>query len=321
MLFRRCIGIVIAWLAFAFLTLTNPATGQSPIPAFPPGMFQNRSALNAAGGGGGFTGVGDVVSGWKFYAGLRAFSAADRGNRLVNACNSTGGVDVGCADLSSDVTTGDLVPATVSGITCPGANCTAKILYDRSGALNCGGSACDVTSPNVSERASLVASCIGSKACLQWTATGQTEGPHSALTFTAIPQPFTFSFIFNLTSSAASADIMACPVGGVFATTDTGPNFNNFAGSTATAAISTATSYSNQSVFNGASSDIVINGTSNVVNPGTSGCATNDSIRIGWDSFNHTGTAKSGEYAILPSAMTSGQKTSVTSNQRAYWGF
>lgn len=50
---RRSAWLVVAWLAFAFLTLTNPATGQSPIRGFPPGTFQSRAALDAAGGGGG----------------------------------------------------------------------------------------------------------------------------------------------------------------------------------------------------------------------------------------------------------------------------
>lgn len=47
MLFRA-ISVAIAWLAFAFLTLTNPAVGQSPIAGFPPGTFQSRAAIDAS---------------------------------------------------------------------------------------------------------------------------------------------------------------------------------------------------------------------------------------------------------------------------------
>jgi hypothetical protein len=75
----------------------------------------------------------DDVTTWQAFWSLRAYSAATRGTKLANVCNSTGGVDVGCADMLSDAVTGNLVSATISGITCPGANCTVKTLYDQVG--------------------------------------------------------------------------------------------------------------------------------------------------------------------------------------------
>lgn len=106
----------------------------------------------------GYTGPGDIIS-YDMYFGLRAYSAATRGQKLINACNSTGGVDVGCADLSSDATTGRLVPATISGITCPGANCTIKIYYDLLGANACNSLTCDETQTTISARDTLDSSC------------------------------------------------------------------------------------------------------------------------------------------------------------------
>lgn len=97
--------------------------------------------------------------------GARSPSSADRGNKLLNVCNSTGGIDVGCADLSSDATTGVLVPATVLGITCPGANCTVKIAYDRSGAGN------DMSNATVATRPTLPANVVGTKACMVFSGT------------------------------------------------------------------------------------------------------------------------------------------------------
>src|ERR1039458_204497 len=78
-----------------------------------------------------YIGPGDIVS-WKSYWSLRSYSCVTRGNKLVNVCNSTGGIDVGCADISSDPTTGALVSATIALITCPGTNCTIKTFYDVS---------------------------------------------------------------------------------------------------------------------------------------------------------------------------------------------
>jgi hypothetical protein len=65
-----------------------------------------------------------------------AWTSASRGNKLYNICNSTGGTDVGCADIFSSATTGLTVPATVGGITCPAASvtvCTVKTWYDGTG--------------------------------------------------------------------------------------------------------------------------------------------------------------------------------------------
>src|SRR6266508_5790881 len=71
----------------------------------------------------GFTGPLDVISANVIACySLRACSAALRGNAAVNACNSTGGIDVGCGDLFTNATTGQLVAGTIGGITCPGAN-------------------------------------------------------------------------------------------------------------------------------------------------------------------------------------------------------
>jgi hypothetical protein len=97
-----------------------------------------------------YQGPGDFLTYSAAY-GLRAFSAATRGNKLINVCNSTGGVDVGCGDLVSNAVTGTLVSATVSGITCPGANCTIKTFYDLTGNGN------DATQSTVASRHTLPA--------------------------------------------------------------------------------------------------------------------------------------------------------------------
>src|SRR6202042_1672288 len=139
------------------------AFGQSsPLPGFPPGVFQNRAAIDAPRAPS-YLGPGDIKSNWYFYYGTRAYSFATLGNKLVNLCNSTGGTDVLCADASSSVSTGDLViPGSLTSF-CPGANCTIKTYYDISGNANCSSAACDATQLTIASRAILTASVIGSK--------------------------------------------------------------------------------------------------------------------------------------------------------------
>jgi hypothetical protein len=81
-------------------------------------FFQSRdSNYNVAisGGAPAFTGPGDIVTGWDFWFGLRAFSSATRGNALVNVCNVPNST---CADFSSAPTTGNLVFADIGGVPC-----------------------------------------------------------------------------------------------------------------------------------------------------------------------------------------------------------
>ena len=103
-----------------------------------------------------FVGAGDIRSFAVWWSNSRAYSLATRGNPLINVCNSTGGADVGCADMVTDATTGVLTPATISGISCPGANCTVKTYYDQTG----GGNSC--TQATVANRNALTASRFGS---------------------------------------------------------------------------------------------------------------------------------------------------------------
>ena len=107
-------------------------------------------------GGTPYTGPGDVASGFvTFWSNSRAYSSAKRGSAIINVCNSTGGTDVGCADMVTSATTGILVPATISGISCPGANCTVKTYYDQVGSNNC-------TQATIANRLTLTASQFGS---------------------------------------------------------------------------------------------------------------------------------------------------------------
>jgi hypothetical protein len=73
------------------------------------------AGLNAATGGGSYTGIGDVKAAWAYW-GLRAYnqSYATAQSKLVNVCNPG---DAACADFSSS-TSGNLVTSYVGGVSC-----------------------------------------------------------------------------------------------------------------------------------------------------------------------------------------------------------
>lgn len=224
--------VLIAWLALCGSVHAQMNGGlQFPGPGTP------HSA------GAAFSGALDVI-GTNVIAcySLQACSAALRGTRAVNACNTTGGVEVGCGDLSTDGTTGLLVPATISGITCPGANCSIKIWYDQTTGNQCGGASCDLVIPGggsgVPVRPLLIASGYGS-------------GPAATLGTTQALDTFSNSVTQSQPYSMASVSCRVANGGGgtdiFFGSTaangsmywDNTPNFALFAGGFGVVATST----------------------------------------------------------------------------------
>ena len=232
------------------------------------------AGLGVPGGIATFQGLGDVVPGAKAFWGSQAYTAALRGNAVMNVCNSTGGVDVGCADLLTDSSTGKLVPATIATITCPGnANCTVKIWYDQSGQTNCGGQACDMTQGTVASRPTLTASALGGTGCPTIAAA---TAPNMTTTFGSggftLAQPITISAVGERTAATtqfgAFVDDNTSQVQAGFNTAANGAYL--FAGST----VPTATANDNafhamQFIVNGASGSFYIDGSSTAASTGS----------------------------------------------------
>src|SRR5216683_1726730 len=244
-----------------------------------------------------FTGAGDVVGGAAAWWGLQSYNATTRGTKAVNACNSTGGVDVGCADLLTNSSTGLLVAATVSGITCPGANCTVKIAYDQSGANNCSGSPCDASQATVANRPTLAASCIGSLPCMQCNGTSQ------------------------ILASAAFYGISSANVATGFSN-GSGVTFMIGSSLANGTEASEGSPHAIQSVFAGASSVSAVDGTSTTVNAGVASIASAhnicNSVSGGW--FLPGSIA---EVGVWPIGFNATQIGNMNTNQHssARWNF
>src|SRR5258706_14710917 len=180
---RRLAHIAFTWLALCSVAFGQ--VGQIPAPLQP---FS-----------GGYQGPGNVVTtGWIFWFGLRAFSAATAGTKAANICNSG---DANCADVNT-LANGNFDVATATGapLNCGGAGgtCTIKTLYDKSGATNCT-TACDFTQATIASRPTLVFNCINTTLpCIRWGgSTGSMVTPNLTSIFF---QPYTVSVIFKNTS-------------------------------------------------------------------------------------------------------------------------
>jgi hypothetical protein len=136
--------------------------------------------------------------------GLHAYSAATRGTKLAEVCNSTGGTDVLCVDMLSDASTGKLAPQTIGGLSCPGSvNCTIKLWYDLIGTACTSG--CDILQNTVASRATLSAA-VGGNACGVFTSASTIYGISAAL-LSNLAQPFGVMGVIQRTSAFTATQI------------------------------------------------------------------------------------------------------------------
>lgn len=286
--------------------------------------WQSRAQVVTAGGAacGGYSGPGDVVGGALAAWSLRAYNAADCGNKLINACNSTGGVDVACADIASSATTGALVPQTIGGITCPGTNCTIKTWYDRSGANACsGGVPSDMVQATVASRAALTASLYGSFPAAVFSG-AQSYTPTCTNT-QAIP--ISVSTVVNHNNSTATFGFFwddQVHVGLAFLFVTGSGRVIPYQNGPLIATAPLNTDLSIEGVLNGVSSAAYVNGTSTTGNAGSNtGMSGNTMIigQVGGAANFYIGNSP--EIVIYPVALNSIQAGNLTTNKRAFWGF
>lgn len=263
-----------------------------------------------------YVGPGDVLT-YTDYYGLRAYSSATRGTKLVNACNSTGGVDVGCGDLSSDASTGTIVPATISGITCPGANCTIKTYYDLAG----GG--LDLTQATVASRNTLTTSCVGitaGRAC--GTITG---GRYTSVGAAAFALPVFFTAVASSASGGGPQDFFASnsiQTGLYITSANTVAITTNQTSNSLTTAMTQGAVHAVSGLGNAASSYIVVDGNAAVTGtlPST---VFSELLNIQGDSFGNQLVAGSTfqEGGYLNSNPLSATAQAVHANAKTYWGY
>ncbi len=297
---------------------------QAQYNSFPPGMFM----LNNAGDAPSYVGPGNVVSGAFAWWGLRAYDTAHAGTKAVNVCNDTGGVDVLCEDYLTD-TSGNLVIATIGGVTCAslGTNCKVAKIYDQSGANSCGAGTipCDVAQATVINRPVLNPSCLSGLACLVCTGVNGVSTSFVTIvsTWTTITQPYTTTNIFKRTANTTTQQIHyqfgpSNVQGEYFGAS--GQYGINAGSSLAPTGITENAFHASQNIYNGASSQVNVDGgaTNGAAGAGTIASGT---LQLCDNISSHIQAENLTEWGLWRGAFSAGNITAMNSNQHAYWGF
>lgn len=274
---------------------------------------------------GGFVGPLDVVGGASVFYSLRAAKASLRGQPLANVCNSTGGIDVACADILSDAVTGALVPKTIGAITCPGANCTVQFWYDQSGSNLCtGGVPCHLGNTAVASRPTIIASCLGSQPCIVWPNGGGvvfaslTAPGGSPVSISALSQPLSYTLVANRNTGIAFAPILSWGGTNFFSFRPATNTIGLSLGTTQTATASDATWHAVQVAVDGTTHfpTFTVDATPTTV---SSSAGTNSpSGAMGMGNGNNMQMTEVGAYGSVLFSGT--QASNMCHNQFSFWG-
>lgn len=266
-----------------------------------------------------FVGLADVRPGMTHYWGMRAASAALRGQ---NAIQLTGPAGAWTENEATGVTTGDLVLG-VQGATCNITTviCTVTLWYDPIGGFTESG----VSSGNVA--GTFVPNCTGrNKPCVRSATGNAIYGTASTITYT---QPFSHVAYARRSSGTGFQTINSSPT----LSAQLAMTFNNaanqfviFAGGSVTTPVAETDGvfHAFAGTFNGASSIVSVDGVATTgLNPGTgAGTTTMCLFRLGCNGVV-SGQAVNGDISEFGTYPTTGLSASddvaVAANQTAYW--
>jgi hypothetical protein len=277
-----------------------------------------------AGGGGGYIGPGDAISGAKaFYSCARAYNAtyaSGAGNLCTIADVGTGATTCtmkaaasGFADLASALCAGGTL--TVSAFCTAHTSCVVTKMFDQTGALACGaGLACDISQATLANMPALTFSVLNSLPCVTFA---QTSGLAGTSTLT-LAQPLTMPVASKRTTAVSNDDIIgptSRDAEGFYSSA--GNAVQIFAGSSSSQVTASDGAFHGlQFVLNGASSAINVDGTSTSgLNGGTNGYGN----PVGLGLFHLTGVICEG--GIWPSAFSSGNQTTMFNNMNGSNGY
>lgn len=289
------------WLiAFAVLLgLLAPAAG----------FWQSRdSNYNTAisGGGGGFSGPGDVVSGaYAWYSCSRGYNGADTSN-ACNVCLPSAGA---CFDLtlSSGLA---VVPAGLSTCNITTVICTVKTMYDKTGNSR------DVTQVTEANRPTF-RPAMASNGCPTTAlpcvlfVPANSQRLNSSATITQA-QPITISLVYirgSANGEPATNNVEFIANSG---------NIQLFAGTGgATATAANGSWHAAQGVFNSSSSAAYIDGTTTTgLNPGT-GAPSGNTISLGQSVVSNFFDGSIAEAGFWPSGFNATQAGNMNTNQHS----
>lgn len=254
-----------------------------------------------------YTGPGDVVSGAVAWWGLRAYTLASIGANAVRLREDGGNTEQDFATIAG----GGLNLTAIS--TFKGANNLFVVtLYDQVGSAN-------LTQATAANQPKFILAGLGLLPVLRFVAA--TPLAVQELVARTQAQPFTISWIGKRTGNFAGFNSVAASNSGSVQTgfANSADSAFLYTGAVASAAAVDNAFHAVQSVFNGASSDLNIDGIINTLNPGAGGFA-GIPFRFG-DSGGNSFEGDGGEVGLWASAFSGANSTAMSANQRTYWGF
>ena len=261
--------------------------------------------------GASYTGPGDIASGAVAWYGLRAYSSAVRGQKAINVCNSG---DATCVDMSTNASSGALTITTVGGTDCSVSTCTIKKAYDQTG------NGYDATQSTIANRPTLSVSCLSSLPCMAFSGSQYLQAITPAVSY-----PDTFSAVAKRTGNFGAQNAIFSQY------TGNSPVFYFFSGANVVALYAgvggsmTVGAADNswhaiQALVNGGASSLAIDGSTTggaLINNGAS-----TSLAVGaYPGGSNTLFGFMAEGGYWASAVSSGNQSSMNSNQHSYWGF
>jgi hypothetical protein len=302
---RKLLTFLIA-LAEVVFAIWSPSFGQTNIVGG--GLWGDAKV---SGGGGGYVGPGDIVSGASAWWGLRAYSNATKGGNAVDVFGNTTSTTftfVTKSDGTLELSAGGAAAfiAGNSGV----LNMRITQLYDQTGNGH------PMTATGV-PRPVFLTSGLCSFAVAQFNNSAHIM---TAVGF-AVSQPLSIAAVAKETSSAGIAALLSDSTNLEFSFNTTPALRVKTSGNLPSGTTPINTFYSLQGVFNGASSVVTVNGTDTTGTIGGNGISGAHVLQMGNDDFGEALPGAIVEQGVWPIAFSSGQRTSMSSNQRAFWGF
>jgi hypothetical protein len=265
-----------------------------------------------------YTGPGDIVSGAMFWYGLRGYTAAysTGSNPAVDLVDQSGANQITINILSD----GTLDVASISAWQTAHSVTTTKLktLYDQSGFTGQ-----NLTQSTVANMPELRLSQIGSLPSI-WSPGFPTALYLNATLNQSSPiSPFSIAGVGSNAADGNDVYTLWEDVTDFFLLEEDGSiKYNMFGGATlVTSSTVDSNVHAVQAVFNGTSSVIRVDATETTGDAGTNTMSANASIRILASAFpDHLWNGKVGEVGGWPVALSSGQRASLQSNAKSYWG-
>lgn len=260
-----------------------------------------------------YAGPGDVVSSAVAWWGLRAYSLATVGTAAIRLRRDSDNTE---SDFNT-LTNGTLDVASVTTFK-GAANLFVTKLYDQSGGTT------NLVQATAANQPKLILSAIGSRPAMQDNGSATTL-LQSSVAMAAQIEPMTFSTAYKVLSvSDGMIHISSSTLLQVRADLGAANKITIAAdgGTFLTATAADNTWHAVQAVFNGASSDNNLDGTSNVGNAGTGTFTGAENAQM--FSFNAGSNFFLGhitELGLWGSAFSGANSTAMSANQHSYWGF